>query len=69
MGIIFLQEVQHFLLVISNGHGLGSNRTEPLSHGLMVYWFQKKLTVWFGLVWIVDKRFGLVLKLGFIGLV
>ena len=37
---------------ISKGHGLGSNRTEPLSHGLTVYWFQKYL-----MVWIFDKRF------------
>ena len=38
-------------------------KTEPLSHGLTVYWFQKNL-----MVWILDKRFGSVLKLGFIGL-
>ena len=35
--------------VCSNGHGLGSNGTELLRHGLTVYWFQKKKKVWFGL--------------------
>ena len=33
----------------SNGYDFGSNRTEPLSHGLMVYWFQIIIMVWFGL--------------------
>ena len=43
------QKVACSIHVGSNGHGLGSNRTELLSHGLTVYWFQKKLMVWFGL--------------------
>ena len=33
---------------VNNGHDFGSNRTEPLSHDLTVYWFQKT----FGSVWI-----------------
>ena len=45
-------------LGLSLAMGTVSARTEPLSHGLMVYWFQKNLMVWFGLVWILDKRFG-----------
>ena len=35
----------------NDGHGFGLNRTEPLSYGLKVYWFQTNLMVWFGLVW------------------
>ena len=33
----------------SNGYSFGSNRTEPLSHDLAVYRFQKNLMAWFGL--------------------
>ena len=52
--------------MLSNGHGFGSIRTEPLRHGLTVYWFQKNLMFWFGF-----SINGLVsvLKLGFVGLV
>ena len=33
--------IHAFILAISNGPGFGSNRTEPLSHGLKVYKFPK----------------------------
>ena len=59
----FTECVKMYICMDSNGpNGFGSSRTEPLSNGLTVYWFQKEV-----MVWIFDKRFGSVLKLGFIG--
>ena len=54
----------------SNGHGFGSNRTEPLSHGLTIYWFYKKKWFGFSINGLVSFRFGSKTRVyRFIGLV
>ena len=45
-------------VVTSNGHCFSLNRTVPLSHGLMVYWFKDKQTVWFGFKYYDSVWFG-----------
>ena len=44
---IFWSHISYLTFETSNGPGLGSNQTEPLSHDLTVYRFQKSN----GLIW------------------
>ena len=55
--LVFLETSFHPRTSISDGPGFGSNRTEPFKTSLKRF-ISSNIIKWFGLVLIIDKRFG-----------